>query len=78
MSNLQDNKLTIEQLLGAVKQLSPAELQKFTSQFLAWQKQNGTRIKHREILEHKSSTKEETALLGSVDEFGESACSPSF
>ena len=42
MSNTQSpNELTVEHLLGAVKQLPPAELREFTQQFSEWQKQNG-------------------------------------
>ena len=33
-------QLTMEQLLAAVKQLSPDELRQFTEQFAAWQKQH--------------------------------------
>jgi hypothetical protein len=33
--------LRVEQLLEAIKQLSPAELREFRKQFTAWQEQNG-------------------------------------
>jgi len=33
--------LTVEQLLEAIKHLSPAEVREFRQQFLAWQDQNG-------------------------------------
>jgi hypothetical protein len=48
--------LTVEQLLVAVKQLSPGELREFTEQFAAWQKQ------------HDQRDEEETALLAVVEE----------
>ena len=36
-------QLTVEHLIAAVKQLSPAELHAFTKWFGAWQQQNGSR-----------------------------------
>jgi hypothetical protein len=35
-------QLTVEHLIAAVKQLSPAELNTFTEWLVAWQQQNGT------------------------------------
>src|ERR1700704_4305273 len=49
-------QLTVEHLIAALKQLSPAELRKFKRQFTKWQKQNG------------SATNEETALLARIEE----------
>jgi hypothetical protein len=49
-------QLTMEQLLAAVKQLSPDELREFTEQFAAWQKQ------------HDQQDEEEAALLAVVEE----------
>lgn len=66
MSNLQDNKLNIEQLLGVVKQLSPAELREFTRQFWAWQEQNGMQVSQSKI--PRSKAEEEAALLARVEE----------
>ncbi len=43
--------LTVEQLLAAVKQLSPGGLREFAEQFAAWQKQ------------HDQQDEEEAALL---------------
>jgi hypothetical protein len=34
-------QLTVDHLLAAVKQLSPAELQTFMQQLTTWQQQNG-------------------------------------
>ena len=75
MSNLQDNKLTIEQLLGAVKQLSPAELREFTRQFFAWQsllqsigEQKQRQIAQSEIPDQRLSAEEEAALLERISE----------
>ena len=48
--------LTMEQLLAAVKQLSPDELREFAEQFAAWQKQ------------HDQQDEEESALLALVEE----------
>jgi len=64
MPTLQSDKLTIEQLLLAVKQLSPAELRKFTGQFLAWQVQNRAHVSQREI----PRVEEEAALLAYIEE----------
>src|SRR5436305_1563440 len=36
-------QLTVEHLMAAIKQLSPAEWQEFQQQFTEWQEQNGTR-----------------------------------
>jgi hypothetical protein len=49
-------QLTMEQLLAAVKQLSPGELREFTEQFAAWQKQ------------HPQQDEEEAALLACIAE----------
>jgi hypothetical protein len=49
-------QLTMEQLLAAVKQLSPGELREFTEQFAAWQKQ------------HAQQDEEEAALLACIAE----------
>jgi len=49
-------QLTVEHLIAALKQLSPAELRKFKRQFTEWQKQNG------------SAKNEETALLARIEE----------
>lgn len=49
-------QLTVEHLIAALKQLSPAELRKFKRQFTKWQKQNG------------SAKNEETALLARIEE----------
>jgi hypothetical protein len=48
--------LTIEQLLAAVKQLSPDELREFAEEFAAWQKQ------------HDQPDEAEAALLAVVEE----------
>ncbi len=42
-------QLTMEHLLAAIKQLSPAELREFTRQFADWQEQNGGREEARLI-----------------------------
>lgn len=75
VSNLQDNKLTIEQLLGAVKQLSPAELREFTRQFFAWQsllqfigEQKGEQVAQSEIFNQRLDAEEEAALLACISE----------
>jgi hypothetical protein len=39
-------QLTVDHLLAAVKQLSPAELQTFMQQLATWQQQNG-QLTHR-------------------------------
>lgn len=49
-------QLTVEHLIFALKQLSPAELRKFKRQFTKWQKQNG------------SAKNEETTLLARIEE----------
>lgn len=49
-------QLTVEHLMAAVKQLSPAELQEFTQQLAAWQQQNG------------QQTAEEAALFARIQE----------
>ena len=49
-------QLTVEHLMAAVKQLSPAELREFTWQFAEWQKQNGKQVD------------EEAALLACIEE----------
>jgi hypothetical protein len=66
MSKLQNNKLTISELLGAVKQLSPAELHEFTRQFLVWQEQNGMQVSQSKI--PRSEAEEEMALLACIEE----------
>jgi hypothetical protein len=43
-------RLTVEHLMAAVKQLSPAELQEFTPQLVAWQQQNGQRAEEEAAL----------------------------
>lgn len=43
-------QLSVEQLIAAVKQLSPAELSEFTAQFAEWQKQNGQQEKEEAAL----------------------------
>ena len=48
--------LTMEQLLAAIKQLSPDELREFAEQLAAWQKQ------------HDQQDREEAALLAVVEE----------
>jgi len=68
MSTLQYDNLTLEQLLSAVKQLSPIELHEFTRQFVEWQEQSGVSVKHRDILEDKSEAEEEAALLARISE----------
>lgn len=68
MSTLQYDNLNVEQLLSAVKQLSPAELQEFTRQFLAWQQQNGASVKHREPPGQRAIAEEEAALLVRISE----------
>ena len=49
-------QLTMEHLIAAVKQLSPAELHEFTQQLAAWQQQNG------------QQPEEEVALLAHIEE----------
>lgn len=49
-------QLSVEHLITAVKQLSPAELRKFKRQFTEWQKQNGL------------AKNAETALLTCIEE----------
>lgn len=66
MSTLQDDKLTIEQLLFGVKQLSPAELREFTRQFWVWKEQNGMQVSQSKI--PRSKAEEEAALLARVEE----------
>jgi hypothetical protein len=48
--------LTVEHLMVAIKQLSPAELRKFAQHFAAWQKKNSTQVD------------EEAALLATIKE----------
>jgi len=72
MSNLQDNNLTIEQLLGAVKQLPPAELREFTRQFLAWQslvkEQNGVALHEVTSLRSKPLSPKRTEPIEQVSQ----------
>jgi hypothetical protein len=49
-------QLTMEQLLAAVKQLSPGELREFAEQFAAWQKQ------------HDQQNEGEAELLARIEE----------
>jgi sulfur carrier protein ThiS len=49
-------QLTVEHLMAAVMQLSPAELREFTQQFVTWQEQ------------HRQPEPEEAMLLASVEE----------
>ena len=49
-------QLTIEHLMAAVKQLSPAELHEFMQQLTAWQQQNG------------QQAEEEATLLAVIEE----------
>ena len=49
-------QLTVEDLIAAVKQLSPAEFREFTQQFITWQEQ------------HSKSANEEAMLLASIEE----------
>lgn len=37
-------QLTVEHLMAAIRQLSPAELREFTQQFAQWQEQNGKQV----------------------------------
>jgi hypothetical protein len=48
--------LTVEHLMTAIKQLSPAELREFAQHFAAWQKRNNAQVD------------EETALLATIEE----------
>jgi hypothetical protein len=68
MSTLQHDNLTLEQLLSAVKRLSPIELHEFTRQFVEWQEQNGVSVKHRKIPEYKLEAEEERVLLARIEE----------
>lgn len=43
-------QLTVEHLMAAVKQLSPAELHAFVQQFAAWQDKNGAQADEEAIL----------------------------
>jgi hypothetical protein len=43
-------QLTVEHLMAAVKQLSPAELRQFKRQFAAWQKRNGKQDDEEAVL----------------------------
>jgi len=43
-------QLTVEHLLAAVKQLSPAELREFVQQLTAWQEQNGRQAEEEAAL----------------------------
>jgi len=43
-------QLTVEHLLEAIKQLSPAELRQFTRQFTEWQKQNNKQAEEEAAL----------------------------
>ena len=73
MSTVQNDNLTVEQLLLAVKQLSPAGLREFTQQFLVWQslprtigEQNGMQVSQSEI--SRGGAEEEAALLACISE----------
>lgn len=65
MSTVQDGKLTVEQLLLSVKQLSPTELREFTRQFWVWQEQKGAQVLQSEIPRNGA---EEAALLACIGE----------
>jgi hypothetical protein len=43
-------QLTVEHLMTAVKQLSPAELREFAQQFSAWQEKNGAQVENETAL----------------------------
>ena len=49
-------QLTVEHLMAAIKQLSPAELREFAQHFAAWQEKNSTQVD------------EEVALLATIGE----------
>ena len=49
-------QLTVDHLMTAIKQLSPAELQEFLQQFAVWQQHNG------------QQAEEEAALLARIEE----------
>jgi hypothetical protein len=49
-------QLTVEHLMAAIKQLSPAELREFAQHFAAWQEKNNTQVD------------EEAALLSTIVE----------
>ncbi|MCI0488214.1 MAG: hypothetical protein L0229_16625 [Blastocatellia bacterium] len=48
-------QLTVDDLLAAIKQLSPAELREFAQQFARWQKQNGEQVEAAFIEAAKAS-----------------------
>jgi hypothetical protein len=49
-------QLTVEHLMAAIKQLSPAELREFAQHFAAWHEKNSTQVD------------EEVALLATIEE----------
>jgi hypothetical protein len=57
--------LTIEHLMAAIKQLSPAELREFAQQFDAWQEKNSTQIDEEATL---LATIEENSRLAAVEQ----------
>jgi hypothetical protein len=43
-------QLTVDHLMTAIKQLSPAELHEFMQQFAAWQQHNGKQVEEEAVL----------------------------
>jgi hypothetical protein len=58
-------QLTVEHLMAAIKQLSPAELCEFTQHFAAWQEKNSTQGDEEAAL---LATIEENSRLPAVDQ----------
>jgi hypothetical protein len=52
--------LTIEHLMAAIKQLSPAELREFAQHFATWQKKNSTQVDEEAAL--RATIKENSRL----------------